>query len=459
MSTSTSHLQRVTALAVDPDSNYFLSGSTDAMIHVWSLPSILSFSPETSRSPIHTLSTHRGAIASLVCGHSSAAANIAISIAQDKSAIVWDYRNGIALRTYLLPNIPTTLALDPADRAFYVGYEDGSLQTISFFDSVQNSSPTDTLRDSALSHRPIQPPSHTRFNAASQNLGATLSLALSWDGTTLVSGHDSGKIATWDLAKRTYISTLVTHPGPVTDLQFLEPTGFPGAKTQSFKVVTVVKPKHDPVSSVEGSSIVPANYGLSVQFTSQLNIPQIRASEVWEQGKSEFECALNHSSFPAQMLEQSLLELETWGGQQNGASGAPTDDFMSFSSIDKAVESTTQVDSEALKELQRKYDALKKVQKVTFDEMYKLKKDKEWYMKRERARERRKVQKMKGGVAKGKGDLDGDVEMVGDDSGSEVGNTTNEESGSDNEEEQSASSSDEEMEDDEGTSSSSEGED
>ncbi|KAF2202232.1 WD40 repeat-like protein [Delitschia confertaspora ATCC 74209] len=422
VSTSTSHLSPVTKLAVDPDSNFFLSGSSDAMIHVWSLLAVLSFSPDTSRSPIRTLSTHRGPITSLICGHSSTAANVAISISQDKSAIVWDYRNGVALRTYLLPDVPTTLSLDPADRAFYVAYEDGSLQTISFFDDIQQSAPTDTLRDPALSHRPVQPPTGSRFNAASQNLGSVISSSLSWDGTTLVSGHTSGKVASWDLAKRTYITTLATLPGPVTNLQFLPPTGFPNVKTPSFKIQTVVKPRHDLATGNEGAGMVPQNYGLNMQFTSHLSVPSISAAESSGRGgKSEFKHALTHPSFPTDMLEESILELQTWGqGPQNGVSASS--DFLSFSTTEDKKSGTAS--NEELTELKRKYEALQRVQKVMSNELYELQKDNEWYKKHSATQKNN---------AKKTGDADGDVEMGEDESGSEAGST--EESDSEEEEE------------------------
>ncbi|KAF2192578.1 WD40 repeat-like protein [Zopfia rhizophila CBS 207.26] len=417
VSTSTSHLQPVTTLSVDPTSNFFLSGSTDSMIHVWALPNILSFSPDTSRSPIHTLSTHRSPITTIICGHSSSNANIAISTSQDKSAIVWDYRNGIALRTYLLPETPTALALDPADQAFYVAYEDGSLQTVSFFDEAQQSTPTNRLHDTSLSHHPTQPPIKTRFNAESQKLGNALSLGLSWDGTTLISGHASGKVAVWDLAKRNYISTLATLPGPITNLQFLHPTGFPNTTTPKFKIHAVVKPKHDTGLIESGSGLVPAAYGLNVQLTGQLSVPAISAADSRKE-KSEFERALTHPSFPSSMLEESLAELEGWSSQPNGstapsAPSAATADFLSFDGAVSESKEGVRNDGkdEELKELKKQLASLQRVQTVTFDQLAELRKEKEWLMKKEKKRAKRKEIRTKKRLGLVNGDGDGDVEM------------------------------------------------
>ncbi|ORY19737.1 WD40-repeat-containing domain protein [Clohesyomyces aquaticus] len=413
VSTSTSHLQAVTTIAVDPTSNFFLSGSSDSMIHVWNLPSILSFSPDASRAPIHTLSTHRGPVTSLVCGHSHSAANIAVSISDDKSAIVWDYHRGQALRTYLLPETPSAVILDPADRAFYVAYEDGSLQTISFYDEVQQSTPIDALRDTSSAHRPIQPPTKARYNAESQKLGGALSLGLSWDGTTLISGHASGKMASWDIAKGNYISTIVTLPGPVTNLQFLAPTGFPNAPEPKFKIHAVVKPRQDLGTSNSGSGLVPANYTLNVQFTGRLSTPNISATETTKSAKTDFEEALTHSSFPTHMLEESLAELETWNSQSNGTAAA-TGDFLSFSSLDGG-SGTQGGNPDEVKELKRQLASLQRVQKVAFKQLADLREEKQWFTARENKRTRRKElrAKKKLGLVNGNGNGNGhgDVEM------------------------------------------------
>ncbi|KAH9868680.1 hypothetical protein J1614_007752 [Plenodomus biglobosus] len=410
VSTSTSHLQPVTCLAVDPSSNFFLSGSSDAMIHVWALPAILSFSPDTSRSPMHTLSTHRGPISAIVCGHSSSSANIAVSISGDKSAIVWDYHNGQALRTYLLPEAPTAVALDPADRALYVAYGDGSLQTIDFYDEVQKSTAIDVLRDSASAHRPIQPSPKTRFNAESQKLGGALSLSLSWDGTTLVSGHASGKVATWDIAKANYLSTLVNLPGPVSNLQFLSPTGFLHTQESTFKIHAIVKPKQD-AALASGNALVPPNYTLSMQFTGRLRSAHVSATEKGSSNKSSFEEALSHPSFPTSMLEESLAELETWGTSSKGGA-APSADIMALDQESTAGASGTSSDAQQteLNEVKKQLASLQRIQKVTFSQLSELREEKEYFMSQEKkraARAKARAQK-KLGLTNGS---NGDVEM------------------------------------------------
>ncbi|KAJ4325958.1 Pre-rRNA-processing protein ipi3 [Neodidymelliopsis sp. IMI 364377] len=413
VSTSTSHLQPVTSIVVDPSSNFFLSGSADAMIHVWALSSILSFSPDTSRSPVHTLSTHRGPISSIICGHSSSTANIAISISGDKSAIVWDYHSGQALRTYLLPETPTAVTLDPADRACFLAYADGTLQTIDFYDDIQKNTSTDVLRDTSSSHRPMQPSPKTRFGAESQKLGGALSLSLSWDGTTLVSGHASGKVAAWDIAKGNYLSTLANLPGPVSSVQFLRPTGFASVTTASFKVQTIVKPKQDAGLTGSSSGLVPPNYNLSLQFTGRLSTPAVSATETRSIKTNSFAEALTHPSFPTSMLEDSLAELESWGAPSAGRSAPAAAASMPVKPHDNAGAASESNDaSEAeIKELKKQLASLQRIQKVTFSQLSELREEKEYFVNKEKKRvERSKAQTKKKANSNNVGS-DDDVEM------------------------------------------------
>ena len=167
-------------------------------------------------------------------GHSASTSNICVSGSKDNTIIVWNYHSGDLLRTFLLPSTPLCLALDPCDRAVYVGFEDGSLQLIEF---VQPTSTINPLYDANLQTTPVQsnlPPWTAPFEA-----GAAHCLGISYDGTYLLSGHASGKIAQWDTGRRAFSGELADLSAPVTNLHMLSP--FPAK--MMIKAATVVKPK------------------------------------------------------------------------------------------------------------------------------------------------------------------------------------------------------------------------
>lgn len=176
----------------------------------------------------------------------------------------------------MLPSSPLCLTIDPCDRAFYVGFEDGTIQPIELFLPKATVS---SIYDSNLQATPIQV-SPNPMSGAPPVIGAVHCLGLSYDGTVLLSGHAAGKIIKWDAGPRKFSAELADLNAPVTNLTILSP--FPSVLP--VKAVTVVKPRFG-----EG------NYTFTSQFTSSL-------------GTSEFEEALRSPGVPAQMLESAILE-------------------------------------------------------------------------------------------------------------------------------------------------------
>ena len=224
----------MTCLAVDATRSFLLSGSKDSSIQVWSIPGILSFADpgtgETAQasrgSPLRHLSTHRAAITSIVTGHSHTNADFAVSAAEDKTCLVWDYRTGDVLHTFLIPEVSLCVALDPADRGFYVGLADGSVQFVNFHKA---GSSIHLLYDSNHFDTPTQVAESDRWRSAT-SVGAALSISVSYDGTTVLTGHDSGKVLSWEIDRPP--SEISDLGQPVTNLTIVPPTGFPNEREQ-----------------------------------------------------------------------------------------------------------------------------------------------------------------------------------------------------------------------------------
>ncbi|MCJ1395371.1 Pre-rRNA-processing protein ipi3 [Xylographa bjoerkii] len=326
VSTPQSHLQATTCLAVDLSFNFLLTGSPDASVHVWSISTLLSFSTlsthDSSRpspySPLRTLSNHRAAITALVTGHSSSNANIAVSASEDNTCLIWDYHAGVLLHTFMLPSTPLCLVLDPADRAFYAGYDDGSTQLIDFYKRPSLSHP---IQDPDFRSTPTQPPPEDRWFLPADVASAVLSLEISYDGTTLLSGHENGKIQTWDIAKGRYATQLADISSGVTNLRVLPPQGFLIPFAPRLKILNIVKPRYE--SSWTGSNMssmesgVPETYTFTAQFASAIPLPSPTNDPM-----ISFHQALTHSSFPSGLLDEGLAQLATFSSTAKSPSGS-----------------------------------------------------------------------------------------------------------------------------------------
>ncbi|CAD6502895.1 BgTH12-02569 [Blumeria graminis f. sp. triticale] len=276
VSTSAAHLQIVDSLAATD--LHILSGSTDSNIHVWSIPQLLGIPSNETQEPLRCFSNHQAAISSMVLGHSIGNSNICVSSSVDSTIIVWNYLSGQLLRTFLLPKIPLCLGLDPCDRAVFAGLEDGSVQMIEFLtlDSVKN-----PLYDIELQATPVQVKS-TPWNPPI-DAGSALAISLSYDGTYLLTGHESGKVYRWDTGNRRFASECVDFSSPVTNLKIELP--FP--KKKNLKICVVSKPK-----------LTEQNYTLNSQFIQPLTT-------------SRFDQTVSSYGFPRDVLERAISQLST----------------------------------------------------------------------------------------------------------------------------------------------------
>lgn len=255
-------------------STHIISGSEDSNIHIWSLPTLLSLSTIGAQEPVRSLSNHRAAITHLVTGHSAGSGDILVSASKDNTCIVWDYHTGTLLRTYLLPATPLCLALDPCDRAAYAGFEDGSVRLIDFF---AQSSTVNPLYDSKLQTTPVQVAPDAWV--APFEAGATNCIAVTYDGTSLLTGHAAGKVVQWDVGRRGFSADLVDLNAPVTNLLVMSPF----ADKHATRAVNVVKPRLGEVS-----------YTYTAQLTGDLMV-------------SPFQQALNCPGFSADVLDDAIM--------------------------------------------------------------------------------------------------------------------------------------------------------
>jgi len=236
-------------------------------------------------------------------GHSRTKTNIAISASKDNTIIVWDYFAGESLRVFLLSEPAVCLTLDPADRAFYAGYADGSVHMINLFST---SDLMQQVRNPVLQATPTQPSEQDRWKLPDDADGqGMLCIDTSYDGTTLISGHENGKMCTWDIAKGQWTSTVHDYALPITNLMMLPPIGWPKPKTPQLRLRQVVKPRYESTFSADsgggGTRGVPLHYAFTSFFPSSLSLSSSSATS-----ESLFQEALVHPCFPTSFLEEGL---------------------------------------------------------------------------------------------------------------------------------------------------------
>ncbi|KAK5679313.1 Pre-rRNA-processing protein ipi3 [Elasticomyces elasticus] len=381
LTTSQAHLQAVTSLVVDSTSNTLLSGSADSTVHVWSIPGLLSFTNAGTQAlaPLRTFTSHRAEVTALAIGHSASFSNYAVSLSKDMTCLLWNFHTNAVYRTYLLPSLPTCVTLDHADRAAYVGYEDGTVQQLDLFAASASSTAnnaTVSLQNGGPAVAPFQPAASSKWKSADASHGVTLSVALSFDGSTLLSGHQSGSVLAWDVASGRVQASILQNPlpGPVTNLLFLPVMGFSQKDTRKLRIASVVKPKFGAFDSGDGN--VPGNYAINVELPSSIKT------------LSKFERALVAPAFPQSLLDEGLGELASWAnGPARTMRDESENDANDFMALDdqpvKSAEATLQEENNALK---TQLDAMRRLQTASFDKIEAINTERKALLKREQLR-------------------------------------------------------------------------
>lgn len=105
-------------------------------------------------------------------------------------------------------------------------------------------------------------------------------MAVSYDGTSLITGHATGKVIRWDTGRRDFSAELVDLSAPVTNILMVSP--FP--EKQLTRAVNIVKPR-----------LSETNYTFTAQFTGDLAI-------------SSFAQSLRQPGLPVNLLEAAILD-------------------------------------------------------------------------------------------------------------------------------------------------------
>lgn len=311
LTTAQAHLQPVTSLAASSCGNYLFSAGPDSTVLVWLLSDILdcpSLPPLDQQviKPVRTLAAHRAAVTALGVGHSSSGADILVSASKDRTAILWDYQSSSEpLATYLLPEAPLSLTLDPADRAIFASYADGSVQCIDILSPHYRSGSTTT-------RAPLQPPKSTIWsNPSSAAAGPATALALSYDATTLLTGHVSGKIYAWSVADKRLHAEVADYPGAaITNLTFVPPTGLSVPRScPTLLPSTVTKPRvHEPFSGTAGSTALTGTYAVHAQLLPLKSHPRALRSSRRRTLKACETSSFAHSIHRAEGLTAAEME-------------------------------------------------------------------------------------------------------------------------------------------------------
>ncbi|KAI9163932.1 WD repeat-containing protein [Paramyrothecium foliicola] len=290
------HVQAVTCLVAT--AYHVLSASEDSNVNVWSLARLLELDAHSEPEPDLVLSNHRGAVTSLtVAASANPETSICVSASKDKTCIVWNYRSGEVLRTLLFPSAPLCVSLDPAARALFAAAEDGS----TFLVELYGDRPL-------LGSRSAEPASivvqvTAPLGKADEDAGPASCLAVSYDGTTVLTGHTKGKLLRWSLAASGHPTELANLNASVTNLTFMPLL----PEKQRVRPGTIVKPNQN-LRQYTFNAQLDADLGHDTNFSKMLNASGFSPSTI-ERALLEFDAPAGDQDAESQKAEKLMAEI------------------------------------------------------------------------------------------------------------------------------------------------------
>jgi WD40 repeat protein len=230
LTTLSGHSSAVESIAITPDGQILASGSADSTIKLWKL---------TTGELLDTLSAHSSAVRSVAI---SPDGKILASGSYDKSIKLWDISKRALIRTLqgvssLVSSITFSPRLNP--KILAAGIQNGQVLQ---WDLKADSSPTTLLWNSTkVESMSISPDSNTLIVGDSDGIikvlnlymgvvfasfpshqGSVLSVAISRDGKTLLSGGNDIKL--WNLDSHSLLEAFSEHTSKVCTVDF-SPSG------------------------------------------------------------------------------------------------------------------------------------------------------------------------------------------------------------------------------------------
>ncbi|OXG80821.1 pre-rRNA-processing protein IPI3 [Cryptococcus neoformans var. grubii Br795] len=266
VSSHTGHYRALTSLTFTPDSRLLISTSLDSSTHIYLVSQLIDpEDPTKAGKPYGTLKDHNLAVRCIGLGRVAGSQGGRLWTASDDGTVkMWSLHPPFDLLcTFVLPPTctPTTLAVDPSERFFYVGATQGDVYHIPLFRKRtvlgdhhhhhQHPSALESPQDEweavggGAEHASASAPIKTQGAVISLKDAkeSITSLALSLSSTHLLVGTSAGTIQIHSLPSHQHLRTLSPHAGPVTHLSTLlrpaDLVGSVGAKSEEIPIMEI----------------------------------------------------------------------------------------------------------------------------------------------------------------------------------------------------------------------------
>jgi len=201
--------QEITVLRVDPQAKVLAIGFSDGLIHIFSIPLLLS--SNIMEAKLCVLSLH---VLPITCLSFSFTSNRIFSTSEDQTLKIWDMNTHICLCSVSFPTSLNCIAFGAIEDSIFVGGADGNIYKVNMWE----------LPSSDFGILDIHKEKSSDLLVCKGHKGAVNSVDVNIDGSIIISASDDGSTKVWSTSNCQNISTFVKAGGPVTFVKiFLKP--------------------------------------------------------------------------------------------------------------------------------------------------------------------------------------------------------------------------------------------
>ncbi|KAK6456906.1 Pre-rRNA-processing protein IPI3 [Scheffersomyces xylosifermentans] len=244
------HYQAISVVRFSKCGTFLVAGSDDARCTIWKTLDLISiFQGEDedtvkAAKPFHAITDNTLAISDLYLSEAGLINDLRLyTVSKDSTLRIYDIMTKSLLTTFILPEAIDSVVTDPAGRAVYLGLASGLIRTIPLY----NINPNTMVLESIGGNRKIvtvenDPNLNFTFVHHQQRLSAETNtsllhkslkkkndddnkpisvtkLAISLDGTNLVSGDSLGRVFVSDIITRQVAKTFTPCNSPISYIQ------------------------------------------------------------------------------------------------------------------------------------------------------------------------------------------------------------------------------------------------
>jgi WD40 repeat protein len=240
------HYRRCAAIRFSDDDTLVLTGGDDAIVNCWSLAQLVH-SPLVGRvhrtprdvSPIRSSAAHALPVTDLVVRNGALAHVYSASL--DRTVKLWHLESDSIVLSVVLPSAIHCLALSPDAATLYAGLESGVIQVVAV--AAPDDDTATAPVDGADGAETVDATAARGVAALLGHDGPVTSVALSLDGTLLVSGSRDATVRVWDTGSG---QTVRTHTARATP--------FVAAASTVCAVRVLLRPRDDIALTMQAQS-------------------------------------------------------------------------------------------------------------------------------------------------------------------------------------------------------------